>query len=120
LAAVANSSLPTEPASWPPTQTRRLGASILVASLLGAGGLYWSETCDAETPAGEFLVGYDRQRDHDMGVMYGRGGRDLMNALEALESPAGHFVLMVGAGAIGAGICFHRARLVEDEASPKL
>ena len=118
MAAVADSSLPTEPASWPPRRTRQLGASILAASLLAAGGLYWSENRSAETPAGELLAGYDRQREHDMGVMYGRGGRDFMNAVEALESPAGHVLLVLGAGAIGAWICFHRARLDEDDGEP--
>jgi hypothetical protein len=86
-----------------------------VASLLVAGGVYWLETRSAETPEGQLLVGYDRQRDHDMRVMYGRGGRDLMDALEAVESPSGHAALLVGAGAIGAWICFYRARLAEDE-----
>jgi hypothetical protein len=86
-----------------------------VASLIAAAGLYWSETRSVETPEGQLLVGYDRQRDHDMRVMYGAGGRDLMDALEAVESPAGHTVLLVGAGAIGAWICFYRARLTEDD-----
>jgi hypothetical protein len=89
-----------------------------VASLLAAGGLYWSESRSAETPEGEFLVGYDRQRNHDMGALYGAGGRDLMSALEAVESPGGHAALVLGAGAIGAWICFYRARLAEDEGRP--
>ena len=88
---------------------------MLLVSLLVAGGLYWSETRSAETPDEQLLVGYDRQRDHDMRVLYGRGGRDLMDALEAVESPAGHAGLMVGAGAIAAWICFYRARLAEGE-----
>jgi hypothetical protein len=50
-----------------------------------------------------------------MGLLYGRGGRDLMNALDDVESPAGEAVLIVAAGMIGARICFYRARLIEDE-----
>jgi hypothetical protein len=88
---------------------------ILVASLLAAGGIYWSETRSAEIPEGQLLAGYDRQRDHDMDVLYGRGGRDLMNALDAVNSPTGHAILMIGAGMIGARMCFSRARVVEDE-----
>ena len=101
--------------SWPPRRTRQLGASILVAGLLAAGGLYLLETRSAEIPEEQLLAGYARQRNHDMGVLYGRGGRDLMNALESANSPAGHAVLMIGAGAIGAWICFYRAALVEDD-----
>jgi hypothetical protein len=99
---------------WPPKRTRQLGALILIVSVLAAGRIYWSETRFAETPEGQLLEGYDRQRNHDMGVMYGRGGRDLMNALQAMDSPAGHAILLIGAGLIGAGICFHRARQIED------
>jgi len=91
---------------------------ILVASLLAAGGLYWSEIRSRDTPEGELLAGYDRQRDHDMGVLYGRGGRYLMNALNDVDSPAGHAVLLVAAGLIGARLCFYRARLVEDGERP--
>jgi hypothetical protein len=47
---------------------------ILTISLLAAGRLYWSETRAAATPEGQLLEGYERQRNHDMGVMYGRGG----------------------------------------------
>ena len=54
-------------------------------------------------------------RSHDMGVLYGRGGRDLMAALESANSPAGHAVLMIAAGTIGAWVCFYRAALVEDD-----
>jgi len=86
-----------------------------VAGLLAAGGLYFLETRSAEIPEEQLLAGYVRQRHHDMGVLYGRGGRDLMNALESANSPAGHAVLMIGAGAIGAWICFYRAALVEDD-----
>ena len=88
---------------------------VLVASLLGAAGLYWSESRSADTAEGQLLAGYDRQRNHDMGVMYGRGGRDIMNALNDLESPLGHAILMIAAGLIGARVCFYRARLVEDD-----
>lgn len=101
--------------SWPPRRTRQLGASILVSGLLAASGLYLIETRSAEIPDEQLLAGYARQRNHDMGVLYGRGGRDLMNALESANSPAGHAVLMIGAGAIGAWVCFYRAALVEEE-----
>jgi hypothetical protein len=107
--------LTRESPPWPPSRTRKLGAAILVASLLAAGGLYWSETRARETPQGELLAGYDRQRNHDMGVLYGRGGRDLMNALTDVDSPAGHAVLVVAAGLIGARLCFYRAHLVEED-----
>lgn len=115
LAAVADSSLPPAPASWPPRRTRQLGASIFLAGLLAAGGLYVVETRSAEIPEEQLLAGYARQRNHDRGVLYGRGGRDLMDALESANSPAGHAVLMIGAGAIGMWVCFYRATLVEEE-----
>jgi hypothetical protein len=38
-----------------------------------------------------------------------------MNALQAVDSPPGHAILMIAAGMIGAGMCRHRARQVEDE-----
>jgi hypothetical protein len=85
-----------------------------MASLLAAAGLYWSETRSADDPE-RFLVGYERQRNHDMGLLYGRGGRDLIEALEAAESPGGQAVLVVAAGVIGAWICFYRARVVEED-----
>ena len=88
---------------------------ILAASLLAAGGLYWNETRSAETPAGQLLAGYDRQRDHDMGLLYGRGGRDLMKMLESINSPGGHALLTIAGGVIAAGMCFSRARVVEDD-----
>jgi len=90
-----------------------------VTSLLAAAALYWSETRSAETPEAQLLVGYDRQRNHDLGVLYGSGGRDLVHALEAVESPVGHAALMVGAGAIAARICFYRARLDEEDERPE-
>jgi hypothetical protein len=114
LARVANPPLLPEEAPWPPRRTRRVGALILVASLFAAGALYWSETRSADTPEGQLLAGYERQRNHDMGVLYGRGGRDLMDALQAVDSPAGHALLTIGAGMAGAWWCFYRARIVED------
>ncbi len=92
---------------------RQLGAWILAASLLAAGGLYWWETRSADIPEDQLFAGYARQRDHDMGLLYGPGGRDLMNVLEDVDSPAGHAILVVGAGAFGAWLCFYRARLDE-------
>jgi hypothetical protein len=112
---VADLPLLPDSTRWPPRRTRQLGALILVASLLAAGGIYWSETRSAEIPEGQLLAEYDRQRNHDMGVLYGRGGRDLMNALDAVDSPAGHALLTIGAGIVGAGMCLWRARLVEDD-----
>ena len=103
---------------WPPRRTRQLGAVILFASLLAAGALYRSETRSAETPEGQLLAGYDRQRDHDMGLLYGRGGRDLMNVLESINSPTGHALLTIGGGVFVALMCFSRARLVEDDQQP--
>jgi hypothetical protein len=111
---VADASLPPEPPPWPARRSRQLGAAIFVASLLAAAALYWSETRSADSPE-QLLVGYERQRNHDMGVLYGRGGRDLIEALEAAESPGGHALLVVAAGAIGAWICFYRARVVEED-----
>jgi hypothetical protein len=107
-----------ETTPWPPRRTRRLGALILVASLFAAAGMYWSETRSADIPEGQLLDGYERQRDHDMGVMYGRGGRDLMNALDAVDSPAGHAILVIGGGVIAATMCFSRARQVEQNERP--
>lgn len=100
---------------WPPKRTRQLGVLIFVASLLVAGGLYFVETRAAGTPEEQILAGYARQRNYDMGVLYGRGGRDLMETLESANSPAGHAVLMVSAGAIALWICFYRATLVEED-----
>lgn len=115
-AAVADLPLPRDDSPpWPPRRTRQLGALILLASLLAAGGHYWWETRSAETPLGQLLAGYDRQRNHDMGVLYGRGGRDFMNALIAVDSPGGHAILTIGAGMVGLWVCFHRARLVEED-----
>ena len=63
----------------------------------------------------EVLAGYDRERRYDMGVLYGRGGRDLMDALDTVNSPAGHAILMIGIGIVGAWMCFSRARVVESD-----
>jgi hypothetical protein len=91
---------------------------ILVASLLAAAGIYRSETQSAEIPKGQLLAGYDRQRNHDMGVLYGRGGRALIDIFDAFNSPAGHAMLSIGAGLIGAWMCFSRARVVEEDERP--
>ncbi len=115
VCAMADRPLLPESTPWPPRRTRQLGALILVVSVLAAGAIYWSETRSAPIPEGQLLTGYDRQRNHDMGVMYGRGGRDLMNSLEAVDSPAGHAILTIVAGIVGALICVSRARVVEDE-----
>jgi len=115
FAVVAAPPLLPESTPWPPRRTRQLGLIILLGSLLAAGGLYVSETRSAGTPKGQLLEGYERQRNHDMGVLYGRGGRDLMNALDSIDSPAGHAVLTIGVGAIATLVCFHRARIVEDD-----
>jgi hypothetical protein len=96
---------------------RQLGAVILAGSVLVAGVLYWWETRSARMADGQVLAGYERQRNYEMGVMYGRGGRDLMNALDAVDSPSGHAVLMVGVGIIGGLICFFRARAIETDES---
>jgi hypothetical protein len=112
---MADSPLLPDSPPWPPRRTRQLGALILVGTLLAAGGLYWSETWSAETPEGQLLANYDRQRDHDMGLLYGRGGRDLMKILESVNSPAGHAILTIGVGLFIAWLCFSRARLVEDD-----
>ena len=64
---------------------------------------------------GEVLAGYDRERRHDRGVLYGRAGRDLMDALDAVNSPAGHAILTIGIGIVGAWMCFSRARVVEGD-----
>jgi hypothetical protein len=94
---------------------RRVGALILVASVVAASAIYWAETRSAASSEAQLLDGFDRQRNHDMGVLYGRGGRDLVNALDDIDSPAGHAVVTIGAGIIGAGVCFARARAIEGD-----
>jgi hypothetical protein len=112
---MADRPLLTDSPPWPSRRTRQLGVLILLISVLAAGVIYWWEARSAAIPAGQLLTGYDRQRNHDMGVLYGKGGRDMVNAIEAVDSPAGHAVLTIGAGLIGAWMCFSRARVVEDE-----
>jgi len=109
--------LPDSP-PWPPRRTRQVGALILIGSLLAAGGLYWWEIRSAETPEGQLLANFDRQRDHDMGVLYGRGGRDLIKILDSVNSPAGHALLTIAVGLFVASLCFARARLVEGDQRP--
>ncbi len=97
---------------------RQLGALILAGSVLAAGAIYWWEMRAARIADAQVLAGYERQRNYEMGVIYGRGGRDLMNALDAVDSPSGHAVLTVGAGIIGGLICFFRARAIETDERP--
>ena len=93
---------------------RTIGWIVLAIGIAAAGLTYWIETRHAGPTIDELLPGSLKATRRQMGILYGTVGVMLVDWGEDLKDPGTHAFLIVVACVIAAAVCFHLARLAED------
>lgn len=108
----------------PPTDPRRLarqirvtGQVVLLASLLTAGWLAWTEWRRTEPTIEEVLPGSEAAEARQMGEMNGLFARDLWNVWMEVRRPYPSAVLIAGTGLLVFWGCIRLARRHEADAA---
>jgi len=99
----------------PSGRLRVTGGLILVAGIAGAALFYWIRLRSAQPEMDEFAAGYLRAQEHQTRLMMGPMGVTLSQWVDAVARPGVQALLIVAFAAFVAYMCFHHARLQEDE-----
>ena len=95
-----------------------VGVVVLVAGLAGACTLYWAETRSRVQTMDELLPGYSRARARQTGIVMGGFVVTLLQWADALQDPETQAVIVAGASALVALICFRVAPLLDRTRPP--
>ena len=88
---------------------------VLLLGLAGAGAVYWMEPRGPDFSEDPSMAGFHRSERRQMEILYGKQGQLVENFSNGLKQPGTQAALIAAASVIAAGICFHFARLTDDE-----
>jgi len=100
----------------PGSRLRRAGFVILIAGLLAAGTVYWMGTRSPNLMDDASMVGFNRARERQMGLLYGKMGNLINDWADDLKQPENQAGLIVIGSILLAAGCFHFARLSDENA----
>jgi hypothetical protein len=116
------------PARWssetPARRLRAVGLIVLIAGLGGAGLFYWKVGRSSTPSMDDLLPGYAQQRARQNEILMGTLVVTLLAWADALKDPTTQAVMLAGASALVAVVCFRVAALMEsahddDQPRPK-
>jgi hypothetical protein len=98
----------------------RMAALIVLALGLGsAGAVYWLGSRSADVSDDLSMVGYNKARTRQMGMLYGKMGPLIEDWSDDLKQPATQAEIIVAFSILAAGGCFYFARLMEHDDEPR-
>lgn len=95
---------------------RIAAAAVLVCGFLCAGWVYWRGSKAVDLSNDPSMMGYDKKRQYQMEMYYGRQGLVLDQLIEALKQPKTQALLILAGSVLIAGGCFYVAHLLDVEA----
>jgi hypothetical protein len=101
------------------TRLRLIGIIVLLLGIGGAGLVYWLGTRAADVSGDISMVGYDKARTRQMGMLYGKMGPIIEGWFDDLKQPSTQAEIIVVASIVIAAGCFHFARLLGHEDEPR-
>jgi hypothetical protein len=109
--------LPPEPSfSMSSKRLRAIGAAIIVVGLVGGAIFYVVNAASASKPLDDMsALGYERARQHQMGIMMGHAGQIMMQWMDDFERPWVQAILIAIGFAIVSAFFFRAAWVVDEE-----
>jgi hypothetical protein len=83
--------------------------------IAGAGLIYWEQVRHATATIDELLPDSSRANRRQMGILYGTAGAMTVDLEESVRRPGTQMVLVLGACAALAGLCFQIARSYDED-----
>jgi hypothetical protein len=90
---------------------RIIGVIVLMLGIAGAGAVYWIGTRSPDFSDDLSMVGYDKPKERQMEMLYGKSGELIEDWSDDLKQPGTQAIIIVVAAALVAGGCFYFARL---------
>jgi len=98
---------------------RIIGIVVLVLGLGGAGVVYWLGTRSPDVSDDLSMVGYNKARTRQMGMLYGKMGPVIEEWCDDLKQPGTQAEIIVAASTLIAAGCFYFARLLGHDDEPR-
>src|SRR5664280_1026033 len=98
---------------------RIIGVIVLVLGLGSAGVVYWLGTRSPDVMDDLSMVGYNKARTRQMGMLYGKMGPVIEEWFDDLKQPGTQAEIIVGVSILAAAGCFYFARLLGHDDEPR-
>jgi hypothetical protein len=109
----------TLPAPRRARRLRMIGWMVLALGLSGAGLIYWLGTRSPDVSGDLSMVGYNRARSRQMGMLYGKMGPLIEEWSDDLKQPATQAEIIFALSVLTTAGCFYFARLLEQDDEPR-
>ena len=97
---------------------RMIGIIVLLLGISGAGAVYWLGTRSADVSDDLSMVGYNKVRTRQMGMLYGKMGPVIEEWFDDLKQPGTQAEIIVAISILMAAGCFYFARLLGHDDEP--
>ena len=98
---------------------RIIGIIVLLLGIGGAGVVYWLGTRSPDVSGDVSMVGYNKARTRQMGMLYGRMGPIIEGWYDDLKEPGTQAEIIVAGSILVAAGCFYFARLLGHDDEPR-
>jgi flagellar basal body-associated protein FliL len=98
---------------------RLIGVIVLLLGIGGAGAVYWLGTRSPDVMDDLSMVGYNRARTRQMGMLYGKMGPVIEEWFDDLKQPGTQAEIIVVVSIFAAAGCFYFARLMGHDDEPR-
>ena len=97
---------------------RLIGILVLLLGIGGAGVVYWLGTRSPDVMDDLSMVGYNKARTRQMGMLYGKMGPVIEEWFDDLKQPGTQAEIIVVVSILAAAGCFYFARLLGHDDEP--
>ena len=97
---------------------RTIGIIVLLLGIGGAGVVYWLGTHAPDVSGDLSMVGYNRARTRQMGMLYGKMGPVIEEWFDDLKQPGTQAEIIITVSILIAAGCFYFARLLHHDDEP--
>jgi hypothetical protein len=94
---------------------RTIGVIVLALGIISAGIVYWLGTRSQDLSDDLSMVGYDRQEERQMEILYGKQGEFIEELTNDLKQPGTQAIIIAASSVIIAYGCFYFARLLDHD-----
>jgi len=98
---------------------RMIGIIVLLLGIGGASVVYWLGTRSPDVSDDLSMVGYNRARTRQMGMLYGKMGPVIEKWGDDLKQPGTQAEIIVAVSILSAVGCFYFARLLSHDDEPR-
>jgi hypothetical protein len=97
---------------------RTIGIIVLVLGLGSAGMVYWLGTRSPDVMDDLSMLGFNKARTRQMGMLYGKMGPVSEEWFDDLKQPGTQAIIIIAASTLIAAGCFYFARLLDHDDEP--